>query len=638
MLQKMRKILVTGSKRNSQEVVDVLYHAGTLHLEDVSNRIMEIKLEKWEPEIREEITALLVKIGGILQTLPEVEMDKGHRDQIYEEIYWIKYPDLIGRTHAALSALEHGVKALSARKSDLGLAKTALDRYEKTIQKIQSLEDQLPYLEGYEVTVLLIQKQFEDLIPVIRNELMRITQNQCEMVVAGIDEDTIAAITVFNKRMSEEVHSFIFSKNVNEVRLPPEYMGMPFTEVLQHIGTKREGIRDEIREIDDELKGLSASRFEEISVLRDVLIDRSREIEAFDQFGQTGHFFMVMGWVPEIYLDSTRDALVSRFGNMVVVTELNLSRDDCEHAPTFYNNPSIVRPFEFLMRLVSPPKYLEIDPSPLLAFFFPLFFGLMVGDIGYGLVILLIALAVKMRFKDLDWAQSLMSIMIISAVPTIFFGYLFGEFFGDFGEIMGWIHPIHLFGITWNRIEAMIPLLIFAIVLGVIHIFLGLCLGIVNAARMRNKKHLCEKVGMLAAVTGIIVVIAASADFIPFILVSAGIIVLIIAFPLLIYGGGAVAGPLEIMGTIGNILSYARIMAIGMASVILAMVANTLGGAMEVALLGVLVASLLHILNIALAMFSPSLHSVRLHVVECYSKFYEGGGIPYKPFKKKPEV
>ncbi|MBN1193935.1 MAG: V-type ATP synthase subunit I [Methanomicrobiaceae archaeon] len=638
MLQKMRKILVTGSKRNSQEVVDVLYHAGTLHLEDVSNRIMEIKLEKWEPEIREEITALLVKIGGILLTLPDVKVDKGHRDQMYEEIYWMKYPDLIRRTHAALSELEHGVKDLSARKSDLGLALTALDRYEKTIRKIQSLEDQLPYLEGYEVSVLLIQKEFEALIPVIRHELMRITRNQCEMVVAGIDEDTIAAITVFNKRMSEEVHSFIFSKNVNEVRLPPEYMGMPFTEVLQHIEAKREGMRDQIREIDDELNTLSASRFEEISVLRDVLLDRSREIEAFDQFGQTGHFFMVMGWVPEIYLNTTRDALFSRFGNLVVVTELSLSRDDCEHAPTFYNNPRIVRPFEFLMQLVSPPKYNEIDPSPLLAFFFPLFFGLMVGDIGYGIVILIIALAVKMRFKDLDWAQSLMSIMIISAVPTIFFGYLFGEFFGDFGEMMGWIHPVHLFGVTWNRIEAMIPFLIFAIALGVIHIFLGLCLGIVNAARMRNKKHLCEKVGMLTAVTGIILVIAASAEFIPVILVSAGIIVLILAFPLLIYGGGAVAGPLEIMGTIGNILSYARIMAIGMASVILAMVANTLGGSMEVALLGVLVASLLHILNIALAMFSPSLHSVRLHVVECYSKFYEGGGNPYKPFKKKPEV
>ena len=92
------------------------------------------------------------------------------------------------------------------------------------------------------------------------------------------------------------------------------------------------------------------------------------------------------------------------------------------------------------------------------------------------------------------------------------------------------------------------------------------------------------------------------------------------------------SGRSEIMDPVGNILSYARLMAIGLASVILAMVANRLGGAMEVVIVGVLIAVLLHLLNLILAMFSPSIHSVRLHVVEFFSKFYEGGGITYSPF------
>ena len=93
-------------------------------------------------------------------------------------------------------------------------------------------------------------------------------------------------------------------------------------------------------------------------------------------------------------------------------------------------------------------------------------------------------------------------------------------------------------------------------------------------------------------------------------------------------------GTIEVMSTVGNILSYARLMAIGMASVILAMVANKLSGAFEIAIIGIIIAVLLHILNLVLAMFSPSIHSVRLHLVEFFSKFYEGGGRVYKPFAR----
>jgi V/A-type H+-transporting ATPase subunit I len=91
---------------------------------------------------------------------------------------------------------------------------------------------------------------------------------------------------------------------------------------------------------------------------------------------------------------------------------------------------------------------------------------------------------------------------------------------------------------------------------------------------------------------------------------------------------------MEVMGTVGNILSYARLMAIGMASVILAIVANEMAGAFGIAIIGITMAVLLHGLNVVLAMFSPSIHSIRLHLVEFFSKFYEGGGIAYKPFAR----
>jgi V/A-type H+-transporting ATPase subunit I len=135
-------------------------------------------------------------------------------------------------------------------------------------------------------------------------------------------------------------------------------------------------------------------------------------------------------------------------------------------------------------------------------------------------------------------------------------------------------------------------------------------------------------------ITAIIVLVAMLAKVVPAFAVYPAVILIILALPLILMGAG-VFGTIEVMSTVGNILSYSRLMAIGMASVILAMVANRLSGAFAFAIIGIIVALLLHALNIVLAMFSPSIHAVRLHLVEFFSKFYEGGGMPYKPFKRE---
>jgi V/A-type H+-transporting ATPase subunit I len=286
------------------------------------------------------------------------------------------------------------------------------------------------------------------------------------------------------------------------------------------------------------------------------------------------------------------------------------------------------------MNLVSPPDSREVDPSPILAIFFPFFFGIMVGDIGYGLVILAFALLMKKIYASIEWLTQLMNILIISSFPAILFGFFFGEFFGNFGEMMGWLHPVHFLGITWNRAEAIIPMLILAVSIGVVHVFLGLALGMRNAVILKNRKHLAERSGMLLMITGIIILLVTFAGVLPENMVYPAVVLMMIGLPLIIYGAGAF-GTIEVMSTVGNILSYARLMAIGMASVILAMVANRLGGSMEVLIFGIIIAALLHTLNIILAMFSPSMHAIRLHLVEFYSKFYKGGGTTYKPFKNE---
>jgi V/A-type H+-transporting ATPase subunit I len=255
----------------------------------------------------------------------------------------------------------------------------------------------------------------------------------------------------------------------------------------------------------------------------------------------------------------------------------------------------------------------------------------MVGDIGYGLLILAIGLVVRYRFRAISFARNVAGILIISSVPAIIFGFLFGEFFGDIGEQMGWIQPVQLLGITWNRAEAIIPMLILAVSIGVVHVFLGLSLGIRNAIILKSRRHLAERSGMLLVIAGLIVLLVALGGVVPEGAVLPATALVLVGLPLVIYGGG-VLGTIEVMSTVGNILSYTRLMAIGMASVILAIVANKLSGAFGIAIIGILFAVLLHSLNLVLAMFGPSIHSIRLHLVEFFSKFYEGGGMAYKPF------
>ena len=220
---------------------------------------------------------------------------------------------------------------------------------------------------------------------------------------------------------------------------------------------------------------------------------------------------------------------------------------------------------------------------------------------------------------------------MFGSVWSIVFGVAYGEFFGAFGEQLG-IHPL-----WFDRGHDVESLFLMTLAIGAGHILLGMMLGVWDAIRRRSRHQIVEKASMLVALIALFLLTAVLADSLPASLLTPAIALLVVALVILMYTMGRLGpllGPLEVVGVVGNILSYLRIAAVGLASVYLAQVANELVGAVGNLFFGLIIAALLHALNIALGAFSPTIQSLRLHYVEFFSKFYEGGGQPFQPFQR----
>jgi V/A-type H+-transporting ATPase subunit I len=196
--------------------------------------------------------------------------------------------------------------------------------------------------------------------------------------------------------------------------------------------------------------------------------------------------------------------------------------------------------------------------------------------------------------------------------------------FGDFGQRTLGLHPV-----LFDRAEAATASLLVAIGLGIVHVGLGLVLGVVAKWRQEPKHAVGSAVSALM-VAFIILALLAALEVLPHNFLTPSVIALLIAFPILVAVEGAIA-PVEFLATLGNILSYARVMALGMASVMLAIVANRMAGAVGSAIVGLLFALLFHLVNFAIGIFGPTVHALRLHYVEFFGKFYSPGGTPYRP-------
>jgi V/A-type H+-transporting ATPase subunit I len=403
--------------------------------------------------------------------------------------------------------------------------------------------------------------------------------------------------------------------------------------VLETLRRRMVAIPQEIEAIERQLSSLSARWAGKLSARRDALRDALEATSVLSRFGETDMTFVLVGWLPARSLSEVRASLQDTAGETILVQELEMSSEMKKRAPVILQNPLPARPFESLVNLLSLPRYGHIDPTRLMAFFLPIFFGMILGDVGYGLLLLGLSLFLMRRYRR-GVMHDVLIVLAMGAGWAMFFGVLYGEAFGTLGEYFG----MHALWFERASAEQVSGLLIMTLIVGAVHITLGLILGVWEAFKDRSRSHLLERGGMLLGLIGLFMIVGVMVDFLPHDFMTPAISGLILGIVLMgasLGWLGILMGPIEFIGLIGNILSYLRIAAIGLASVYLAKVANDMAGMVGNLVVGIILAVLIHALNLVLGAFSPTIHSLRLHYVEFFRKFYEGGGRKYEPFKSR---
>jgi len=661
----MAKVEIIGPKSLFLDVVSALHEQGKIHIEDLSKKIQsgEVALDRMEiqgDEVKtyDQLDELLMRVRAILKTLSEPEggVDPKARTIEYERLWHLKPSELAEEIATTIGDVEEKTADLASLHTSTESELALLARYEPILSKIQPLAKQLVVTGQFDSVALLVERRYKEGLEHLQVELDKLTNSQCEILSTDIDETTTAAIVVYARQYAEPVHKFLAMENVNQIRLPQDFQEMPLDVAYQTIRQRRADLPAELEKIRAELVDMSRKWYVKLATARDVLMDRIDEIVAIPQFGRTEYAFMIDGWVPVADLPEVEGDLKKLFGNEIVVSQLEITEKDFENAPVALKNVGWAAPYEELLGFMGKPKYGTYDPTWMLAIFYPLFFGMIVGDIGYGAVMLGTVIWLRMRFKENHGVQVATSILGPAATSVVFFGFVYGELFGNllgkgFANV---IRPIYMLNgalsfstaggavqvLPFERtgVEMLIPFLMIAVGIGLIQVLLGLALGIYNGIATKHWSHVYEKGGILAFVVGFLA-LAAGVIFAQALLGAAlwvqalgGIAVFLgLVFAI---KGGSVLGAIESIGALTNIASYLRIMAVGLAGAIFANAVNGIAAKAGSPIIGVIIAIPLQVLNFVICAFSPNIHAVRLNFLEFFGKFYETGNKEYKPFQK----
>ena len=384
-----------------------------------------------------------------------------------------------------------------------------------------------------------------------------------------------------------------------------------------------------------------AVRRDELKLAADRVSTKIALAEADEKLYGTASTVVMEGWIPE----EKEQELIKVFDDFGCAYEtLTPTVEEYPEVPVKLKNNKITNGLNMVTEMYSLPVYGSLDPNPLMAPFFILFYGLMMADMGYGLLMVIAALVAMKKIKPRKGSLSFCQLLLWGGISTFVCGALTGGFFGDalvkIGQILG--KPS-----GWGELPALFSpmtdsmmVLIGAMVLGLVHLNTGMVINFVKKTkRGQLADAIWEEGALWVTLVGIVLFVLKIGN------ISGVPVVLVIGLVMVFYGGSRSAKGLGKLlsifttlyntatGWFGDILSYSRIMALMLAGSVIATVFNTIGAIANSFWLFIPVFLIGHALNFALNLLGCYVHDLRLQCLEYFGKFYEDGGRPFKPLE-----
>jgi V/A-type H+-transporting ATPase subunit I len=561
----------------------------------------------------------------------------------------IRESQLLARIEQELPAIEEEVEDLLSRRSTLENQKKDIEQKIDLLLPFADVPVDLSLFRGYRTMAVItgyLAKRISLNVP-------------CEEYYSESKRGNLLIIVTPNE-YRPELERMLLDAHFQAIPIPDE-KGSAKDRIAEYQEQSR-SVEKELLGISEKIQALKTNHAGFLVACDEVLSMDVERAEVPLRFATTDHAFIAEGWVPSDTVRPLTEDLVTASGGRAFVTELPVQKGK-DVVPVEYDNISFARPTQFLMDIYSRPKYTELDPTLIVSIVFPIFFGLILGDVGYGALLLVASFGLRKLLKGSE-GKMLLDIMRNASISSIFFGILYSECFGfklPWPPILPSRH-LNIGGEAGGHGPAIPELMIMCVWIGILHITAGRILGILNHARQDHGSHrvwaMLANLGWIMVMWGILIMIWSAVPlplmpdltgFPPLVLglsLPAIIGLLMIVLGVVFIVKESALELVELPTILSHVLSYARIVGVGISSVAIAMVINfiAIGLIIEpqlenitifgviVIVVGVVVWIIGQILNTILGMIGGGLQSLRLQYVEFFTKFYKGGGVKYNPF------